>query len=350
MNIAFLIPDLAQGGAQKQCIKLAKALETYCNFKITLITFRNTGEQEYLLDSWFVNRFNLGNSSGFNPKLIWDVRKTLIDQDIDILVTWLHSADVIGYFATLNLKCKWILNERDSQYPVKLRYLFRRIVGLFANLILANSTKGLEYWSYTFGNIQKQRVYNIVDVNQQYCKNPKMIDIIYVGRLEKQKNFLKVIGVMKEIARLRSDINLIIVGNGSLFEPGRRAAIREISEGTIHFLGYRNDAEELISNSRMLINLSSHEGSPNTVLEALVLNTIPILSYIPEHVELVGQEYPLLFALNDPVDKIAKVVLEKLPEYNPQKISIDTASLVSRNRPEVAAKDFLKICSNLMGV
>jgi glycosyltransferase involved in cell wall biosynthesis len=122
-------------------------------------------------------------------------------------------------------------------------------------------------------------------------------DVVMVCRLEEQKNVVNAVEALIHFSQTNPDRRVAVIGDGSL--RLQIEAMLSKSESKVKMLGYVENAAEVIANSSVLFSLSRHEGLPNVVLEALSAETIPVLSCIPEHIEIVGAQYPFLVSLSD---------------------------------------------------
>lgn len=92
---------------------------------------------------------------------------------------------------------------------------------------------------------------------------------------------------------------------------GYEALLREYvqeheMESNVHFLGWRDNVTELISKCDLFLFSTSHEGSPNALLEALGVGVACIGSDIPEVTEIL--KYPeLTFSNHSPEELSAKL-------------------------------------------
>lgn len=85
--------------------------------------------------------------------------------------------------------------------------------------------------------------------------------LLSVGELNKNKNHVAVINSLKKIND--SNIHYAIAGEGEL-----REYLESQSNDQIHFLGYRNDCNELYKIADMYVSPSKREGLPIALLEA----------------------------------------------------------------------------------
>ena len=118
---------------------------------------------------------------------------------------------------------------------------------------------------------------NAIDIDALPKSENRMFEkqIIYVGRLSKEKGILELLSVSKE---LPGDVNLIIVGNGPEEDNVKIASKQE----NIHYLGYLPPEKTipLIRGSEILIQPSLTEGISSTILESIVCKTAIIATNV----------------------------------------------------------------------
>lgn len=108
-------------------------------------------------------------------------------------------------------------------------------------------------------------------------KKNQSLQLIHVGRLNKQKNHALLINVFKVLIDRGFDLHLNLVGEGELKqELVKQVAALGISD-RVHFLGVRSDIPELLQASDLFVFSSDWEGLPLVVLEAMAAG-LPIVS------------------------------------------------------------------------
>jgi glycosyltransferase involved in cell wall biosynthesis len=98
-----------------------------------------------------------------------------------------------------------------------------------------------------------------------------------VGRLEDEKRFDL---LMDAVARLRAQwpqLRLAIIGDGACRLALERTRNQLSLESTCHLLGHRSDVAHLHNAFDVFVQSSDREGTPNSVLEAMALET-PIVA------------------------------------------------------------------------
>jgi len=125
-----------------------------------------------------------------------------------------------------------------------------------------------------------------VDINRFYPRNKlesrKKFDlpldkkiILYIGRLEYEKNVGFIIESFKEIKNHVSQ--LVIVGSGSFYNELNEASVSHVEQ--ILFFGELDNSSipEIINSADVLVLTSFFEGSPTVVKESLCCN-VPVIS------------------------------------------------------------------------
>ncbi|WP_169337028.1 glycosyltransferase [Algicola sagamiensis] len=98
--------------------------------------------------------------------------------------------------------------------------------------------------------------------------------LLFVGRLELQKQVNRLIEALPFVD---SQIDLVILGEGSL-EQELRTQVKQLSlSKRVHFLPFTNNPYPIMRNAELLILTSIHEGFGNVLVESLICET-PILS------------------------------------------------------------------------
>jgi glycosyltransferase involved in cell wall biosynthesis len=93
-----------------------------------------------------------------------------------------------------------------------------------------------------------------------------------VGRLEQVKRFDLLLAAVAQLRKRWPMLKLFIVGDGLLREP-LAAKARELGVEGCRFLGHRTDVAHLHHAFDVFVQSSDSEGTPNSVLEAMALET-----------------------------------------------------------------------------
>lgn len=351
LKVIFLIAGFDGGGAQKQCIFLLNELQKDENFEFHLIYFYE-GINFYLLDKSNLKLHLVQASSFYDFRNILKISIILKSLKPDILISWLHASDVYSFaLKLLNPTIKWIMTERDSFYPFDFRYKIRAFAGKRADLILSNSFKGRDYWVKMGFPMKKTKVVTNILPDfrclSQKSKSNKIV-ILYVGRLEKQKNIIKLTENFIELSNLIANCEFYIIGDGSLkCEINNLIKLNNKNE-VIKLLPFQKNIFDYYQMADIFVNISSHEGTPNTVIENIKFGNFILASKIPEHIDLLGEKYPFLLDDIEDKDKFINMILNILDA----KINIEECFVYAKQKlklmsPMIVANEYKLIFKKL---
>ncbi len=103
--------------------------------------------------------------------------------------------------------------------------------------------------------------------------------VLFVGRLDRQKDPMLLLDSFASLARQRGDLHLVVVGDGSLRQKVEERIAELGLAGRVHLLGPRPAAEiaALLRGADLFLLTSAYEGMPIAVLEALA-SGVPVVS------------------------------------------------------------------------
>lgn len=218
--------------------------------------------------------------------MITSFLKTKFKNNYDII----HAHNPASGMAMMSLTGKKVLSiwgNFEEQISLLHGNFLGKIAGNFQENIIKNSD------AVIVASKKIQTEYNKLGYNTHYMPNgidfdelPKSKEriyqkqIIFIGRLSKEKGILELLDAAKKIPE---NIHLLIVGNGP--EQSKVENISKLSTN-IHYLGYLPNERviKLIRGSDILIQPSLIEGGLNsTLLEAMACKTPILIKYIPEY-------------------------------------------------------------------
>ncbi|WP_319453710.1 MULTISPECIES: glycosyltransferase [unclassified Mycobacterium] len=315
MRVCFFVANLGDGGAQRQCIALLNALQHDSAVEVHLILL-GSGEHEDSLDvsGLSVHRTEVRNFA--SPAALAFVVPTLRRVRPDVLISWLHPADIWSYVATRIVRgVPWIITERGSTYPDEPVYNVRKRFGRRgAAAIIANSPPGKQLWDSLTPRSPVRVIPNMVldggAPSGASVDRTDSTECLFVGRLEPQKNVGAMTSAFSRFAVMHPQARLVIVGQGA--ETGEVVRIAEDGgvANRVDLLGFRRDVPKLMSAARLLLSFSRHEGMPNVVMEAVAAGLPAVVSDIPEHRALLGHDYPYYVRLDSPPDEAVGVIAQ----------------------------------------
>lgn len=352
MKVCFFIPSLGDGGAQRQCIALLNQLQLREDVELHLILLGAGIHDDSLATSRIeVHRIQVRNFA--SPFAFAFVVRTLRQVRPDVLISWLHPADIWAYAATrLVRSVPWIITERGSVYPNTVVFNLRKRLGRRAALVIPNSVAGEKVWQALAPRGRVQMIPNMTihaESPPAAFDRSAATDCLYVGRLEPEKNLEGATGAFAVFAATHADAKLVIAGEGTQAgEIVRIAGSRQISD-RVEMLGFRRDVPTLMSRARIFISLSHHEGMPNGVMEAIAADLPAVVSNIPEHRALLGDAYPFYVDVGASDEAAAQVISRAWADASRSPDTFDFArDVLATMTPKSVTEEYLRAFASVI--
>lgn len=136
---------------------------------------------------------------------------------------------------------------------------------------------------YKFYNKIKDKssvLYNIVNVQNiqnSVLNADKKYDIIYLGRLTYPKNPLRLLEIAKDLANVKPNFTMAVVGDGVLRPEFEEKLAEYHLQNNVKMLGFVSNPYQILAQSKVMLMSSIYEGTPMCALEAISLG-VPIVS------------------------------------------------------------------------
>ena len=177
-----------------------------------------------------------------------------------------------------------IISEWVSNMPKKILYkkMFKKIahVTSVGDEAMADFIKTYKYPENRTEVIRRgipvkkvDRLQISADLRRSLGFNNKTKIAIHIGNFSPEKNHEFLLNVFSKIKEENSDIKLICVGSGFLYEKIKNNIHQRQLGDTIFLLGFRKDIPELLAASDCLVLSSKIEGVPGVILEAATQKT-----------------------------------------------------------------------------
>ena len=273
-NICITINSLSRGGAEKQCLLLARALKPYHNVTIVILKPEPIYPQRLrFIEQEKINHVYLSK----NPvKKFFDFIRLLKKEKFDIIFSFLPTDTVFSAICGKLAGIPFIFGGIRNSHMAKSKFTALK----WANNYLLNYTIANNFAAYrsaiAFGFKEKVFVIsNGIDIRPYYERKEeigKTVNIISLGRLVGQKEYgtaLKCIAHLKKTLDTGYTFRYTIVGQGPK---------KKIIEAEIEILGLENEVSIVTNASDMYAVLdaahiylcsSSFEGVSNAIMEAM---------------------------------------------------------------------------------
>ncbi len=273
-NICITINSLVRGGAEKQCLLLAKALKPYHNTIVVILDSRFIHPprlkdiEEEALDHIFLAR---------NPiKRALEFTKLLRKGKIDIIFSFLPTDTIWAAICGRVAGVPHILGGiRNSYLPWFKFAALRTTHNYMLNYTIANNY-AVYKTSIEFGFKKNVLVvHNGIEIRpipERPRTDQKTISIISVGRLVKQKDYETAIKAIAELRKILNDdyrIHYKIVGIG----PEQKSIVASIEkygvQEEVEIITDPSDIYIMLESSDLYLCTSAFEGVSNSIMEAM---------------------------------------------------------------------------------
>ena len=261
----------------------------------------------------------IGARGNHDVSILWAIVRLVRTIRPNLVQTWITQMDVFGGIASRVTGTPFVLSERScvAAYPPSFKNGLRVRVGRYAAAIVANSNDGRYYWEnrarectpkYVIPNgIPLGDIANVEDASFGVCLPSTSRLVLFAGRFSPEKNIGKIIQAFKIVVH-ESDSILMLCGDGALRPQIETVIRRENLNDHVLLPGYVRDLWPLMKCAKVFINLSTFEGQPNGVLEAMACSCPLVLSDIPAHRAFLEGDQAFFVELERP-SEIAHAIL-----------------------------------------
>lgn len=316
-----IIPTLELGGAEIIVTQLAELLPEH-GFSVAVLAHVRTGQLHKILKNKHVpcvvmeRRGFLGRWKSF-----WNMRQWLKDVRPDVVHTHLFGGDTWGRLAARLAGLKNIVTTEHNVNPdySPTRSLVLRLMAGFSVKYVAISKMVSVYLQNQVGvpRAKIRLIYNGVDLSRLKKRSGALLHdiprIIYVGRLEEQKNPEL---ILRALAYIKQPWRLTVVGDGSLRKKMCNLAYELRIAPRVSFLGVREDVPDLLADHDLFCFPSKWEGFGLAVIEAAATGIPVLCSDLPVLRELLD-ESRVTFVPSDDIQAWSQAVRRFLAEPVP---------------------------------
>lgn len=301
-RVVLVLPNLGFGGAQRVASIVAGELVKDGYWVTIALTALARGEMKQLHDvpksievirvgAKWIDKGTILDNAPVVGYLSWRVRQMLTMLSLrallrrsnpDVVMSFLVSANVWTVLASLGSRYRVVVSERndpDRQEISRFYWLLRRISYRFADVVTSNSSLPESTCRKHFGVSRAAVIPNVIGpVSPLSPSQAREKRLVFVGRLVPQKDVATLLRFMHLLIGTDPGWFLDIVGDGS--ERGtleRQSFILGLTNNVV-FHGFQAEPSVIVEKGSLLIQPSLHEGTPNSVLEAMALGIPCVVS------------------------------------------------------------------------
>lgn len=295
IRVLQLVEGFNLGGAEKKLKELVESMdrERFHTIVCSLGLGDAIKDEFEALRELGVEVIELKRNHRVDFGLLLQIAKLIKKEQIDIVMTTLFYADVLGplagkiggakaVFSWETISAPWWLYKRRLwPYRFAIRYCTKVISVSEATKKFLIEKRG----------VPEKKVLVIpygVDLEKYYpYKNGKRKDILgisenspvigMVGRLVEQKGHVYLIEAAEIVVKRFPTVKFVIVGDGELMEKLIRMVEKKKLAENFLFLGFRDTVPELLRSFDIFTLPSLYEGLPNVVLEAMA-TSLPVVA------------------------------------------------------------------------
>lgn len=313
MKIIHVITSFGIGGAEKLLVNIINA--QIINNKVYLIYFKDKKELINDLDKRVIIK-----QIPFSFSIFKRLQQYYRSINPDIIHTHLGHADLIGLWSARSFKAKLFCTMHNIYFKKNFIDLlfFRAYSILFLNFVkkvhvisISKSVESHVLNTLKIPNSRSHLLYNAIPEKKiKKALQHNQINILFVGRLEKQKSLKTLISAFKKIidSNTQKKIILDIVGDGSLRKDLEKLVLELDLKTKINFIGEKKDVNSYYEKADIFVLPSIWEGFGIVVLEAFRSKTAVIASNIEGPAELIDNDVNgLLFEVSNTDDLFNKI-------------------------------------------
>jgi len=290
-KIAFLIPSLEAGGAERVVATLSNSI--CANFDVTIIVLYKS-EIFYELNKNINIIFctdiykpihNVFKSILIHLKFIRKNYSIIRTNDIKVLIGFMTTPNIYAILVSKLANISCLISERvhpNFTQASKIWFLFRKLIYPYTDYLIVQ-TKEIAHYFSDFINEEKIKIIlnplNPSLIKKINNKTERENIILNVGRLDYQKNQDLLIKAFANISN--KNWKLILVGDGNK-KHSYLALINELKiNDSVELVGNIEDVSLYYNKSKIFAFSSRYEGFPNALTEALAFGLACISTDCP---------------------------------------------------------------------
>ena len=283
ISIAFIIPVLCGGGAERVIVELAGAFAAQ-GHAVSLITFKGGAEDAYAVGPGVSRLFiedagpvEARGDADWELENVRQLRGALRASGCEVAVSFLARMNMRTLLAARGTGIPVIVSERVDPRRMPLleaEEILRRDLYPEAATLVVQTERIAGEWGEAVA--PRKRIAVIpnmlrrLPLSRQAPPFPQPY-VAAAGRLTAQKGFDLLVDAFADVAAQIPGLRLVVAGEGEDREKLLRRARDKGIAGLVHFPGFLSNPGPLFSHARMVVLSSRFEGFPNVLLEAMAL-------------------------------------------------------------------------------
>lgn len=311
IKVLHLISTDIFSGAENVACQIIKQFET--DDKYDMVYCSKIGSNKDRLDSLKIKTLPIKNFD------YWSVKKAIDQYKPDIIHGHDIKASIIASMFSNKAKIVSHIHanhENMRKFNIKT-FLYSLTIKKYSKIIWVSQSALDSFYYVNMVRDESIVLYNVVD-SKALLENLKKdttdyeFDLIYLGRLNYQKNPERLIKIIKDIKVKGYNVKVAIVGTGELHESIKKLIDNFELNENVKLFGYVTNPYKILNDSKILIMTSRYEGTPMVALEAMALGK-PIISTPTDGLRDIIDNDKTGFLSNDD-DELSEKIIEVLSD------------------------------------
>lgn len=286
MRIALYTSKMNDGGAERTMANIANFMVNEGHEVIVVTTYRY--DDEYELDGRIKRVISepaeselMGNRVHNFMSRFKALRQVWINEQPDVIFSYLGKCNLMTVATTRGLHIPTavgvVATPSEEYYTSILRFLAKWLFR-YADAVVLQTKASKEFFPKAVlkkSLILRNPMTPEFDIERYQGERTK--EIVSVGRIDENKNQALIVDAFAGIADKYPDYKLVLYGDGDL----RQTLLEKVDElglsDRIFLPGRVNNVAEKIKKASVFVLSSNSEGSPNALIEAMMLG-LPVIS------------------------------------------------------------------------
>ncbi len=346
-SIAFYIGSLSMGGAERVIVNLAAYFHS-CGYRVTIVTKLQDAD-EYPVPKGVTRILaDIAGDEISSNRLLNLYRRIAKLRNIwkqlrpDYIVSFIKKNNFMAITSAMGLRIPVIVSVRSNparEYPDKLTRLLVRVLFARAAGVVLQTKQAKEFFPKS---VQKKAVVLPNSLSEKFLQNEysgeRRKEIVWVGRMDSNKNPKMLLEAFAKIAGKYQDWALTFIGEGYLKKEMEEFCKENALCGQVNFTGRIDDVAGAIQPASVFVLTSKQEGMPNALIEAMVSGLAAVSTDCPcgGPAELIENgTNGILIPVDD--EKALTEALDKLlsdEEYR-KRLSEEAKKLIDKVHPDI---------------
>jgi glycosyltransferase involved in cell wall biosynthesis len=327
-NTAVICLSRVNGGMELASVKLARLLSEDLHIEFIARDKSYIIEKKEHFEGYNINLNIVEFSSNLSFKLIFDIRKILIEKKIKNLIFLGASEMKSLHFATLGLNINFIIRQGSKKTTSKKDF-FHKLLYSNVNHFIGNC----EYMKNNIIDILPipkkavvRRIYSSVKLekNVDFKEYNKIIDLISVGRINPGKGQLEAIKACEILFENNITFNIKFLGDiqdKNYFKQIENYIHNLPYKNKIEFVGYTSNVKDYLQKSDIFIFPSLGEGMSNAIIESLGFGLIPIIYDGTSSPEFKNLGFHIHLTKENSIENLKEILLEIALDIENEKLT-----------------------------